>query len=169
MGVPLRGHPFHNLDGADLGQAEIAQPDITVIRKERAYENYGWMILSASAILGIVAAVMMTLPPISRFWNPIFESTYSIMGRLGRHVGGFQHLRADHNPDPLQEVRAVGLVHTVDVAAAVALLLSLFAGARLPDACCSYSSRSFPALPKVLLSCGVRRTDLIVEALTQGR
>ena len=72
-----------------MEQAEIAQPDMIVIRKERAYKNYGWMILSASAILGIVAAVMMTLPPISWFWNPIFESTYSIIGAWGVTWVGF--------------------------------------------------------------------------------
>jgi hypothetical protein len=41
------------------------------------------MILSASAILGIFTALMTTLPPISWFWNPLFESAYSIMGAWG--------------------------------------------------------------------------------------
>ena len=50
---------------------------------ERAYERYGWMILSANAILGIIAALMTTLPPISWFWNPAFESAYPILGALG--------------------------------------------------------------------------------------
>ena len=47
------------------------------------------MVLSASAILGIFAAVLTTLPPISWFWNPIFESNYSIMGAWGVTWVGF--------------------------------------------------------------------------------
>jgi hypothetical protein len=66
-----------------MEQADIAPQDITVIREERAYEKYGWMVLSASAILGIFAALITTLPPISWFWNPVFVSAYSLMGAWG--------------------------------------------------------------------------------------
>ena len=52
-------------------------------RAERAYERYSWMILSANAILGIIAALVTTLPPISWFWNPAFESAYPVLGALG--------------------------------------------------------------------------------------
>lgn len=47
------------------------------------------MVLSASAIVGIFVAVSTTFPPISWFWNPIFESTYSIMGAWGVTWVGF--------------------------------------------------------------------------------
>jgi len=75
-----------------MERADIARPEIAVIREKRAYEKYGWMILSASAILGIVAALMTTLPPISWFWNPVFESAYSIMGAWGVTWVGFNIL-----------------------------------------------------------------------------
>jgi hypothetical protein len=35
--------------------------------RRRAYEKYGWVLLSASALLGIVAALITTLPPIAWF------------------------------------------------------------------------------------------------------
>lgn len=60
-----------------------AQVDSALISNERTYDRYGWMILSSSAILGIIAALMTTLPPISWFWDPLFESSYSIMGAWG--------------------------------------------------------------------------------------
>jgi hypothetical protein len=75
-----------------MEQADIARQEVTVIKKEKAYEKYGWMILSASAILGIVAALMTTLPPISWFWNPVFVSDYSIMGAWGVTWVGFNIL-----------------------------------------------------------------------------
>jgi hypothetical protein len=60
-----------------------AEVDMALISKMRTYERYGWMILSSSAILGMIAALMTTLPPISWFWDPLFESAYSIMGAWG--------------------------------------------------------------------------------------
>ena len=66
--------------------------DVTVDRDERAYETCGWMILSGSAVLGIVAAVLTTMPPISWFWNPLFDSGYSIMGAWGVTWVGFDVL-----------------------------------------------------------------------------
>ncbi len=56
------------------------------------YAGYGWVLLSASAILGIVAAVTTTLPPISWFWDPLFRSAYSIMGAWGATWVGFNVL-----------------------------------------------------------------------------
>src|SRR5215212_1757581 len=70
-------------------QADMQQVDVAVIRREEAYERYGWMILSSSAVLGMISAVITTSPPISWFWNPIFESTYSIMGAWGVTWVGF--------------------------------------------------------------------------------
>jgi len=61
-------------------------------RVKRTYEKYGWVILAASAGLGVVAALMTTLPPISWFWDPLFESTYSIMGALGVALVAFNIL-----------------------------------------------------------------------------
>jgi hypothetical protein len=61
-------------------------------RAERAYGRYGWMILSASALLGIFAAVLTTLPPLYVFSSSIFEGTYPIMGALGTALVGFNVL-----------------------------------------------------------------------------
>ena len=58
-------------------------------RAEKAYEKYGWVILALSAIFGIVAAVLTTLPPLSWFTDPLFVSAYSIMGTLGVTWVGF--------------------------------------------------------------------------------
>ena len=58
-------------------------------RAEKAYEKYGWVILALSAIFGIVAAVLTTLPPLSWFTDPLFVSAYSIMGALGVTWVGF--------------------------------------------------------------------------------
>jgi hypothetical protein len=59
------------------------------IRVERAYEKYGWVILSVSAVFGIMAAVMTTLPPLSWFTDPVIIMTYSLMGALGVTWVGF--------------------------------------------------------------------------------
>ena len=59
------------------------------IRLERAYEKYGWMILAVSAVFGIVAAVVTTLPPLSWFTDPVIIMTYSLMGALGITWVGF--------------------------------------------------------------------------------
>ena len=75
-----------------MEQADIAQPEATVIRKERAYEKYGWMILSASAVLGILAAVVTTFPPLYVFSSSLYEGAYPIMGALGTALVGFNIL-----------------------------------------------------------------------------
>jgi hypothetical protein len=59
---------------------------------ERAYERYGWMILSASAVLGIVAAVVTTFPPLYVFSSPLYEGIYPMMGALGTALVGFNVL-----------------------------------------------------------------------------
>ena len=84
-----------------MEQADIAQPEMTVIRRERAYERYGWMILSASAVLGIVAAVVTTLPPLYVFSSPLYEGVYPIMGALGTALVGFNVLALVMSPDSL--------------------------------------------------------------------
>lgn len=47
------------------------------------------MILSANAILGIFAAVLMTSPSLSIFLSLHFQSIYPIMGALGTALVGF--------------------------------------------------------------------------------
>ena len=70
---------------------ELAEKvDMVAGRGERAYERYGWMILSVSALLGIFSAVVTTLPPISWFWDPLYTSAYSIMGAWGVTWVGFE-------------------------------------------------------------------------------
>jgi hypothetical protein len=62
------------------------------VREERVYEKYGWMILAVSAVFGIVAAVLTTLPPLSWFTDPVFVTAYSIMGAWGITWAGFNIL-----------------------------------------------------------------------------
>jgi uncharacterized membrane protein YozB (DUF420 family) len=59
------------------------------VREERVYEKYGWMILAVSAVFGIVAAVLTTLPPLSWFTDPVIVMAYSLMGALGLTWAGF--------------------------------------------------------------------------------
>ena len=100
-------------------------------RTERAYEKYGWMILTVSAVFGIVATVMTTLPPLYVFSSPIYEDTYPIMGALGTALVGFNVFALVMILIPLSKGRKVGLVHAMDVAAAVAFAVRAFAGSHL--------------------------------------
>lgn len=59
---------------------------------EEGYERYGWMILSANAILGIFAAVLTTVPTFSMLPSPHFQSTYPILLALGTALVGFNLL-----------------------------------------------------------------------------
>jgi uncharacterized membrane protein YfcA len=59
---------------------------------ERAYERYGCMILSVSAILGISAAVLTTASLLSMFPSLHFQSTYPILRALGTTLVGFNTL-----------------------------------------------------------------------------
>jgi uncharacterized membrane protein YozB (DUF420 family) len=59
------------------------------VREERVYEKYGWMILAVSAVFGIVAAVLTTLPPLSWFTDPVIVMAYSLMGAWGVTWVGF--------------------------------------------------------------------------------
>jgi hypothetical protein len=47
------------------------------------------MILTVSAIFGIVATVVTNLPPLYVFSIPIFEDPYTIMGPLSNTLMGF--------------------------------------------------------------------------------
>jgi hypothetical protein len=55
------------------------QVDVATDRSERAYEKYGWVILLASGLLGIFAAMYTTLPPRYVFSSLIFEGAYPII------------------------------------------------------------------------------------------
>jgi hypothetical protein len=77
---------------AKAEQADMMNADTLTSGGEKSYEKYGWMVLSASAILGIVAALITTLPPISWFWDPLYESAYPIMGALGTALVGLNVL-----------------------------------------------------------------------------
>jgi hypothetical protein len=65
------------------------QADMVLVGSERAYERYGWVILSVSALMGIFAAVLTSVPPLYVFSSPAFEGAYSIMGALGTALVGF--------------------------------------------------------------------------------
>jgi hypothetical protein len=64
----------------------------SAVRTESRIERYSWMALAASALLGVISALITTMPPISWFWNPVYESAYSIMGAWGVTWVGFNVL-----------------------------------------------------------------------------
>jgi hypothetical protein len=68
---------------------QVQQGDIVVDGGRRNYERYGWVILLASAILGIFAAALTAIPPMYVFSSPFFENMYPIMGALGIASVGF--------------------------------------------------------------------------------
>lgn len=63
--------------------------EVSIARSESAYERYGWMILTTSIVLSCISALVTTLPPISWFFDPIYESAYPIMGAWGVTWMGF--------------------------------------------------------------------------------
>ena len=65
---------------------------LSAVRTESRIERYSWMALAASALLGVLSALITTMPPISWFWNPVYESAYSIMGAWGVTWVGFNVL-----------------------------------------------------------------------------
>src|SRR5215207_6135640 len=104
-------------------------------RAERAYEKYGWMILSASAILGIFAAVLNTVPPLYVFSSPTFEGAYPIMGALGTALVGFNVLALVMTLVPYKRGERWAWLHTLAPAPAVGLAVCLVARRFLPDTC----------------------------------
>jgi hypothetical protein len=48
-------------------------------RVQKVYERLGWMLLAAGAVLGILAAVITTLPPLFWFAGPRFQNLYPVM------------------------------------------------------------------------------------------
>lgn len=75
-----------------MEQADIVRADLTVTRDGRGYTRYGWMVLSSSAVLGIFATVLTTLPPLYVFSSTLFQNAYPIMGALGTALVGFNIL-----------------------------------------------------------------------------
>ena len=65
---------------------------LSAVRTESRIERYSWMALAASALLGVLSALITTMPPLSWFWNPVYESAYSIMGAWGVTWVGFNVL-----------------------------------------------------------------------------
>ena len=64
----------------------------SAVRTESRIERYSWMTLASSALLGVISALITTMPPVSWFWNPVYESAYSIMGAWGVTWVGFNVL-----------------------------------------------------------------------------
>ncbi len=58
----------------------------------RDYEEYGWMVLSANAVLGILAALFTGLPSLSMLADPLYRDTYPVVGALGTALVGFNVL-----------------------------------------------------------------------------
>jgi len=59
------------------------------LRSERDYAGYGWMILSANAILGIFAASIMGLPSLFMYLSPSSSGASPILGALSMALLGF--------------------------------------------------------------------------------
>ena len=70
----------------------MEQAEPTVARSERIHEKYAWVILVADVALGIVSAIMTTLPPLSWFTDPLYTTPYSVMGAWGISWVGFEIL-----------------------------------------------------------------------------
>ena len=62
------------------------------ISNEEGYERYGWMILSANAILGIFAALITGLPSLYILTDPAYREAYPVVGALGTALVGFNVL-----------------------------------------------------------------------------
>jgi hypothetical protein len=58
----------------------------------RDYQEYGWMILSANAFVGIFAALITGLPSLSMYLSQSSTGVYPILGALGTALVGFNVL-----------------------------------------------------------------------------
>jgi hypothetical protein len=61
-------------------------------RVERVYEKYGWLILAVSAIFGIVAALVVTVPAYYMLTHPLYQDFYPVMLAWGITWVGFNLL-----------------------------------------------------------------------------
>ena len=66
--------------------------NMTKVVSRRDYEEYGWMILSANAILGIFAALIVGLPSLYMLSDPMYRESYPVVGALGTALVGFNVL-----------------------------------------------------------------------------
>jgi len=65
---------------------------MTGFKEMRDYRDYGWMILSANAILGSLAALITGLPSLSMHLSSSSSGVYPIVGALGTALVGFNVL-----------------------------------------------------------------------------
>jgi cell division protein FtsW (lipid II flippase) len=70
-----------------MEQADIALSGS--IRAERVHERSGWMILLVSAILGILGALVVTVPSPYMLSDPLYQNFYPIMAAWGLAWVGF--------------------------------------------------------------------------------
>jgi hypothetical protein len=75
-----------------MQRAGFLGPASPAVRLLKTLEGGGWVLLAANALLGIVAAVVTTMPPVSWFWDPLYTSAYSLMGMLAATWIGFYAL-----------------------------------------------------------------------------
>jgi hypothetical protein len=59
---------------------------------EKDFREYGWMILSANASLGILAALITSLPSLYMLSDPAYRESYPVVGALGMALVGFNVL-----------------------------------------------------------------------------
>ncbi len=65
---------------------------VVVNERGRAYEEYGWVILLASALLGVFGAVVTAFPPGYILSDPFSQGGYAILAALGIASVGFNSL-----------------------------------------------------------------------------
>ena len=65
---------------------------MTGFKEMRDYREYGWMILSANAMLGIFAAFVIGLPSVYMFSDSMYRESYPVVGALGTALVGFNVL-----------------------------------------------------------------------------
>jgi hypothetical protein len=70
----------------------MIRANMAKLGSERDYGEYGWMILSANAILGIFAALIAGLPSLYMLSDPMYRESYPVVGALGTALVGFNVL-----------------------------------------------------------------------------
>jgi hypothetical protein len=70
----------------------MMRSNMATLWSKRDYREYGWMVLSANAVLGILAALIICLPSLSMLANPVYRDTYLVVGALGTALVGFNVL-----------------------------------------------------------------------------
>ena len=70
----------------------MIRANMTKVGSERDYREYEWMILSANAVLGIIAALIISLPSLYMLSDPVYREYYPVVGALGTALVGFNVL-----------------------------------------------------------------------------